>query len=61
MNIGAGNPLSNLPEVVKNLLIINALLFVGTIAASQANINLADYLGLHHWSSDLFQPYQLVT
>lgn len=61
MNIGGGNPLSNLPEVVKNLLIINVLLFVGTIAASQANINLADHLGLHHWSSELFRPYQLVT
>ncbi len=60
MNIG-GNILSSLPEVVKNLLIINILLFVGTLAASQASINLADHLGLHHWSSQLFKPYQLVS
>jgi membrane associated rhomboid family serine protease len=59
--IGRSNPLSGLPEVVKNLLIINVLMLLGTFVAYQARIDLANILGLHHWSSDLFKPYQLVT
>ncbi|MCE3280603.1 MAG: rhomboid family intrarane serine protease [Bacteroidetes bacterium] len=51
-----------LPLVVKNLLIINALLFLATwVFANQFNTDLTDYLGLHYFTSDLFKPYQLVT
>jgi membrane associated rhomboid family serine protease len=51
-----------LPLVVKNLLIINILLFLATwVFQEQFDTNLADYLGLHYFSSDLFRPYQLVT
>ncbi|HPE54846.1 MAG TPA: rhomboid family intramembrane serine protease [Bacteroidales bacterium] len=51
-----------LPPVVKNLIIINALFYLGTIAASQTfHIDLADYLGLHYPVSSLFKPHQLVT
>ena len=53
--------MNNIPEVVKNLLIINVLLFLGTTLAVQAGISLSDHLGLHHWSSQLFKPYQLVS
>lgn len=51
-----------LPLVVKNLLIINGLLFLATwVFQNQFNLDLTNYLGLHYFSSDLFRPYQLVT
>jgi membrane associated rhomboid family serine protease len=51
-----------LPMVVKNLLIINGLLFLATwVFQNQYGTDLTDYLGLHYFSSDLFRPYQLVT
>ncbi len=53
---------SVLPTVVKNLLIINVLFFLATIAAETTlRINLSDYLGLHYIGASDFQPYQLVT
>lgn len=50
-----------LPPVVKNLLIINVLLFLAKYVAQGMGIDLDDYLGLHYWRSELFQPWQLVT
>jgi len=49
-----------LPPVVKNLLIINGLFFLGMIATSSM-FDLSDYLGLHYPVSELFKPHQLVT
>lgn len=51
-----------LPPVVKNLLIINALFFLGTITFQNAfNIDLTNYLGLHYWASEQFSPFQFIT
>ena len=52
-----------LPPVVKNLLIINVLLFIttGVLQGSIFNINLTETLGLHYWKSDLFKPWQIIT
>lgn len=51
-----------LPTVVKNLLIINVLFFLATMAAESVfRIDLADYLGLHYIEASDFHPYQLVT
>jgi membrane associated rhomboid family serine protease len=51
-----------LPQVIKNLLIINVLLFVAEVVLEKAmNINLIDLLGLHYVGSDKFAPYQFVT
>jgi membrane associated rhomboid family serine protease len=51
-----------LPDVVKNLLIINGLFFLATIAAGKVfKIDLTDILGLHYFSSELFKPYQVIT
>ena len=61
MNFGSSNPLSSLPEVVKNLLIINVLMLLATYVALQARIDITDWLGLHHWRSELFMPHQLIT
>jgi membrane associated rhomboid family serine protease len=51
-----------LPPVVKNLIIINGLIFLGTYALRHAlEIDLFDYLGLHYVLSDKFNPFQFVT
>lgn len=53
---------SVLPTVVKNLLILNVLFFLATIAAETVlRIDLSDYLGLHYIGASDFQPFQLVT
>jgi membrane associated rhomboid family serine protease len=51
-----------LPTVVKNLLIINGLFFLATIALQSAyKIDLTDILGMHYFGSKIFRPYQIVT
>ncbi len=51
-----------LPEVVKNLLIINGLFFFGTyVLANSFGIDLLDMFGLHFLGSNEFKPYQIVT
>ncbi len=51
-----------LPMVVKNLLIINGLFFLATIALdSTLHINLVKYLGLHYPLSHDFGMWQLVS
>ncbi len=53
---------SVLPTVVKNLLVINVLFFLATIACDVVlRIDLTDYLGLHYIGASDFQPFQLVT
>jgi membrane associated rhomboid family serine protease len=51
-----------LPPVVKNLLIINGLVFLATLSLESAfGIDLVGILGLHYFRSEFFQPYQFVT
>ena len=50
-----------MPTVTKNLIIINVLLFAGTIVAQSYGIDLANYLGLHFFLADSFNPAQLFT
>ncbi|MDR0368421.1 MAG: rhomboid family intramembrane serine protease [Bacteroidales bacterium] len=53
---------SILPPVVKNLLIINGLFFLASIAFENLwHIDLSRYLGLHYFQSELFYPHQLIT
>ena len=52
---------SELPEVVKNLLIINGLLFLGKISLTKYGINLTQILALHQFQSPDFMPHQLIT
>ena len=49
-----------IPDVVKNLLIINGLFFLATFALKNT-VNLEGILGLHYFDSDKFHPYQLIT
>jgi membrane associated rhomboid family serine protease len=50
-----------LPTVVKNLLIINGLMFLAMVTLAKMGIDLNDMLALHYWKSELFRPWQLVT
>lgn len=52
---------SFLPVVVKNLLIINALLFLADFALARFGIDLSNTLGLHFFMASDFRPWQLLT
>jgi len=52
---------SELPEVVKNLLIINGLFFLAKISLESKGINLTQMLALHQFQSPDFMPHQLIT
>jgi membrane associated rhomboid family serine protease len=53
--------LNNIPQVTKNLLIINVLLFLITFFFHTRGIVLEQILGAHYVNSPLFEPYQVVT
>ncbi len=50
-----------MPTVIKNLIIINVLLFFGGMALEGHGIDLARYLGLHYFLSENFNLAQLIT
>lgn len=53
---------SILPPVVKNLLIINVLIFLAQVVAERSlGIDVADLLGLRYPGSMAFQPWQFIT
>lgn len=64
MSNGSYSPtgFSFLPPAVKNLIIINVLFFLATLAFGVAlKIDLTDLLGLHYFASQKFAPYQFIT
>ncbi|MFA6200174.1 MAG: rhomboid family intramembrane serine protease [Bacteroidales bacterium] len=50
-----------LPPVCKNLIIINALVFVASYVLKLRGINIEDYLGLHFFMSDNHYIWQYIT
>jgi membrane associated rhomboid family serine protease len=52
---------NTIPPVVKNLIIINALMLLFTYVMGTKGIDLYKILGLHYYASPDFRPYQLVT
>ncbi len=56
-NIGG----ASLPPVIKNLIIINVLMFLLTLGVQRMNIDLTYILGLFPWESPFFRPWQPVT
>jgi membrane associated rhomboid family serine protease len=51
-----------LPTVVKNLLILNGLMFLAQIVAETTlRVRLSDFLGLHYPLASDFKPWQFVT
>ena len=51
----------HLPEVVKNLLILNGLFFLATITLDGMGFDMYRFFGLHQFQSPDFMPHQLVT
>ena len=47
-----------MPTVTKNLIIINVLVFFGTLVAQRYGIDLTNYLGLHFFLASDFNPAQ---
>ena len=50
-----------LPVVVKNLLIINGLVFLTTIVLGRQGIDITPFMALHHWQSTDFGIWQFIT
>jgi Uncharacterized membrane protein (homolog of Drosophila rhomboid) len=50
-----------IPPVVKNVLIINVILFIATYALSRFEVNLNYILGMHYWQADKFNITQLIS
>ena len=48
-----------IPTITKNLLIINALMFLALLVFQMKGINLNDVLGLHFFMASDFHLYQL--
>ncbi len=53
--------INTIPPVVKNLVIINALMLLATYILQMKGIDLTNTLGLHYIESPDFKPYQFVT
>jgi membrane associated rhomboid family serine protease len=51
-----------LPTIVKNLIIINVLVFLAqTIFGDRLGFSFENVFALHTWQSDLFKPWQFIT
>jgi membrane associated rhomboid family serine protease len=55
------NLFSNIPQVTKNLLILNILFFIAKYVFASKGINLDQLLGAHYPNSFLFKPFQIIT
>jgi len=53
--------LNSIPPVTRNILIINVIAWLATLAFSRTNIDLVRMFGLHYFLSSDFKIYQLVT
>ena len=58
---GFSSGMSSTPPVLKNIIIINVLLYLATQVLEQFGINLTQYLALYYPGSEHFRPYQLIT
>jgi membrane associated rhomboid family serine protease len=50
-----------LPPIIKNLLIINGLVFLAQNTVGKHYLNMDDLFALHTFQSQLFKPWQLIT
>jgi membrane associated rhomboid family serine protease len=55
------NPLANLTPVVKNLIIVNVIFFLGTMFLQYSRIDLEPYLAAHYFNAPLFRVWQIIT
>lgn len=52
---------NHLPQVTKNIILLNIMFFVVTFVLQYQGIDLSSSLGAHYVNSPLFKPYQIVT
>ena len=52
---------NNLPQVTKNILILNIVFFLATFILETQGIDLISSFGAHYVNSVLFKPFQIVT
>lgn len=50
-----------LPVVIKNLIIINGLVWLAQITVGQDQVPMEDLFALHHFSADHYHPWQFIT
>lgn len=53
--------IASIPPIVKNLIIINVLVFLATIVFGRMNIDISEYLALYNWQSEKFKLWQIFT
>lgn len=53
--------LNNIPQVTKNILILNIVMFIVKSILEQQGIDLNSQFGAHYVNSVLFEPFQIVT
>jgi len=53
--------LNSIPQVVKNLIIINILFFLATFVLENIDIDLVSYFGMHYPGSPKFMLHQIIT
>lgn len=61
MQFNRGSILGNLPPVIKNLLIINIIVFLADNILPKVGFDLGNLLALHNVGSPYFKPFQFVT
>ena len=61
MNTFRSSPLSNIPPVVKNLLIINLIFFIASAIFQTKGISLIKELGVYYFDSPKFIIWQVIT
>ncbi len=55
-------PFQILPPIIKNLIIINVLIFLAKLTIDKSGVfSMEDVFGLHHVKSPLFEPWQIIT
>ncbi len=54
-------PFAGLPVVTKNIIIINVIMYLATLAFETVNIDLVKLFGLHYYLADDFKPHQVIT
>jgi membrane associated rhomboid family serine protease len=55
------NLFNNIPQVTKNLLILNILFFVAKYVFASKGVDLDQLFGAHYPNSPLFKPFQIIT
>lgn len=53
--------LAGIPQVTKNLLLLNVLMFILTFVFESKGIALGSILGAHYFGTPLFEPFQIVS